>query len=71
MERGTATEKLLPEIVKAPEGSGARQYAGHGCHDTQLDEQGDEDEPVGHVISVWCWGRMAEAQSRMGDSDNT
>ena len=29
-----------------------RQHAGHGSHDTQLNQQGDQDEPVGHVTNV-------------------
>ena len=49
------------------EGGGAREYAGHGRHDTQLDEQGDEDEPVGHVNSVLPGAELAGLAAAVRD----
>ena len=34
------------------EGGGAREHTGDGRHNTQLHQQGDQNEPVGHVNSV-------------------
>ncbi len=37
---------------EAAKGSDARQHAGYGGNHSQLYQQGDEDEPVGHVTNV-------------------
>jgi len=55
-EEGEQGKSLLGTALfgeeEAAERGGAREYAGYGRHDTQLDEQGDENEPFGHVNSV-------------------
>ena len=48
------------------EGGSTRQHAGHGRHDTKLDKQGDEDEPVGHVNSVLRGAELAGSAVRTG-----
>ena len=48
---GLARSTMLGE-EQAPEGAAARQHAGRRSHHCQLYQQGDEDEPVGHVTNV-------------------
>lgn len=56
---GLAGASLFSE-EEAAKGGDARQHTGHRSHDTQLDEQGDEDEPVGHLTNVSCIGGSTE-----------
>ena len=55
-KEGEESEGLLGAALfrekQTAESGSARQYTGDGRHDTQLDEQGDQNKPVGHVTSV-------------------
>jgi hypothetical protein len=55
-KEGEESESLIGMALfreeESAEGGTARENAGYGRHDTQLDQKGDQDETVGHVNSV-------------------
>ena len=48
---------------EAAEGADPRQNAGDGGNDAELDQQRDEDEPVGHPSTVARGGAAAQTQN--------
>ena len=60
--QGLPRAALLGE-EQAAKGAGARQHAGHGGDYAQLYQQRDENEPVGHFITVSRCGGTAQTQT--------